>query len=199
MFIFQVICLTLIAFCSTAQLPSRNYLPSNLGAKGTSQESFIALSHQSSSNIGGYGDSNNRRPQQDVEKNAVVLKRDQDMSETGGENRFEICFCFNNLVSSCFCCAISLFILRKLEKTLSNIIMLLRSSIFQSNLFSRFPLLLRNLQRHTHYRNRQHSFHSGRILLYRRRWQDLHCDLHCWSRRFQTSRCSLASIAWRDG
>lgn len=100
MFIFQVIFLTLIAFCSTAQLPSRTYLPSNLGAQGTSQGSFVALPHQSVPIIESYVDTGNRRPQQDVEKKAVILKREQEMSESGGENGYKFRLKFNNSVPS---------------------------------------------------------------------------------------------------
>ncbi|XP_049876683.1 pupal cuticle protein 27-like [Pectinophora gossypiella] len=86
-----IIIITIIAVTSAAQLPSRNYLPQNQGSntQGGFQQSFQqSQSFQSSQSSGilgggGSGDNGNRRPQQQAEKNAAIVKQDQEANENG--------------------------------------------------------------------------------------------------------------------
>ncbi|KAJ2948708.1 hypothetical protein O0L34_g7964 [Tuta absoluta] len=79
------ILLTTFAAASAAQLPSRNYLPQAQGVSSSFQQSQSFQSSQSSSFAGsaGSGDSGNRRPQQEVEKNAVAVQQAQEVNENG--------------------------------------------------------------------------------------------------------------------
>ncbi|XP_063366996.1 pupal cuticle protein 27-like [Cydia amplana] len=81
MYLFHLTLLAVVALSSTAQLPSRSYLPS----QSQSQGSFGNF--QSSS--GDTGSSGNTRPQQAVEKNAEILKQDTEVGETGFHYSFE--------------------------------------------------------------------------------------------------------------
>ncbi|KAI5640171.1 insect cuticle protein domain-containing protein [Phthorimaea operculella] len=76
---------TILAAASAAQLPSRSYLPQAQGGTSSFQQSQSFQSSQSSSFVGsaGSGDTGNRRPQQEAEKNAVAVKQEQEVSENG--------------------------------------------------------------------------------------------------------------------
>lgn len=65
-----------IAASKAALLPSRSYLPSSQGSQSSSINSGFIQTSGSSGAV-------NTRPQQEVEKNAAILKQDQDVTETG--------------------------------------------------------------------------------------------------------------------
>ncbi|NP_001166732.1 cuticular protein RR-1 motif 16 precursor [Bombyx mori] len=71
----EIIFITVFAFSSAAQLPSRNYIPPSQGG----QESAGHPEH----GTGIHGDTGNRRPQQDAEKNSAILKQEQEITENG--------------------------------------------------------------------------------------------------------------------
>ncbi|CAG9795957.1 unnamed protein product [Diatraea saccharalis] len=100
----QIIFTTCIAFSSAALLPSSNYLPQNQAPAKPSntyipqnQGSFQGGYQQGSFNqqgsgpggISGTGNNGNRRPQQESEKNAVIVKQDQDINENGFHYSYE--------------------------------------------------------------------------------------------------------------
>ncbi|KAJ0174321.1 hypothetical protein K1T71_010467 [Dendrolimus kikuchii] len=74
---------TILAVTSSAQLPSRNYIPQAQGSFGQSQSYQESQSTGHTGGGGGSLDNANRRPQQDADKHAEVLKQEQEISETG--------------------------------------------------------------------------------------------------------------------
>ncbi|KAI8420432.1 hypothetical protein MSG28_008922 [Choristoneura fumiferana] len=82
--LFQVTFLAIVALCSAAQLP-RTYLPSQGSQNSGFQQNQFHSSSSSSSSQGSIsgGGTGNRRPQQEAEKNADILKQDTEVGETG--------------------------------------------------------------------------------------------------------------------
>lgn len=64
-----------MAVSSAAQLPSNTYIPQEQSPEGHSQGQQYPSS----------GDSGNLRPQQDADKNAGILKQEQEISENGSK------------------------------------------------------------------------------------------------------------------
>ncbi|XP_030030112.2 pupal cuticle protein 27 [Manduca sexta] len=67
-----IIYVTIIALTSAAELPSRNYIPQDQGP-GPYPGPHGGIG----------GDTGNRRPQQDAEKNSNVVKQEQEISDSG--------------------------------------------------------------------------------------------------------------------
>ncbi|XP_073953663.1 uncharacterized protein [Choristoneura fumiferana] len=90
MYLFQVTFLAIVALCSAAQLP-RTYLPSQGSQNSGFQQNQFHSSSSSSSSQGSIsgGGTGNRRPQQEAEKNADILKQDTEVGETGFQYSFE--------------------------------------------------------------------------------------------------------------
>lgn len=83
-FQFQVTFLAIVALSSAALLP-RTYLPSQGSQNSGFQHNEFHSSSGSSSSQGSHsgGGTGNRRPQQEAEKNADILKQDTEVGEAG--------------------------------------------------------------------------------------------------------------------
>ncbi|RVE52999.1 hypothetical protein evm_002297 [Chilo suppressalis] len=92
-----------IAISSGALLPSNTYIPQNQGPARPSN-TYLPQNQGGSSGQGGYqqgqfgqggsgfggsGSNGNRRPQQEAEKNAAILKQDQDINDNGFHYSYE--------------------------------------------------------------------------------------------------------------
>ncbi|RVE40094.1 hypothetical protein evm_015256 [Chilo suppressalis] len=99
----MLILTAVIAISSGALLPSNTYIPQNQGPARPSN-TYLPQNQGGSSGQGGYqqgqfgqggsgfggsGSNGNRRPQQEAEKNAAILKQDQDINDNGFHYSYE--------------------------------------------------------------------------------------------------------------
>ncbi|XP_045537631.1 pupal cuticle protein 27 [Papilio machaon] len=89
--LFQIVMSTIIAVAAAAKLPSSNYLPPNQGS--STSNSYLPPNQGGNigigSSAGGTYGTGNRRPQQEIEKNAVILQHNQEIDENGFRYSYE--------------------------------------------------------------------------------------------------------------
>ncbi|KAL0820691.1 hypothetical protein ABMA28_006522 [Loxostege sticticalis] len=86
--LYTIYFITIVAVASAAQLPSNTYLPQNHGTTQRPSNTYLPQ-NQGGYQQGGGSRGGNTRPQQEIEKNAAILKQDQEINENGFNYSYE--------------------------------------------------------------------------------------------------------------